>query len=147
MKKIHLAAYPATAVIAFGVGMAAASGDVLTAAPASPAVTKTVVRTVPGPTTFATVTAGPTVTVTAAAPTPEAAMSGDGTFEVGIDVKPGKYVSSTPDSGNCYWARLSGSGTSDDIIDNDNTSGQSVVIIKKTDAFFESSGCNDWVRR
>ena len=89
----------------------------------------------------------PTKTVTVGPPEPAAALPGDGTFQVGVDVKAGTYVSKPSPNGNCYWARLSGSDGIDSIIDNDNTSGQAVVTIKKTDKFFESSGCSDWTRR
>lgn len=109
----------------------------------------TLTQTTPGPTQFATVkvTAGPTVTVPAAPPPPKVAMPGDGTYEVGVDVKPGSYVSTTPDSGNCYWARLSGPHTGNDILDNGNSAGQVIVTIAASDKFFESAGCNDWIRR
>lgn len=112
--------------------------------------------TTPGPTVTETETEtapAETTTVTAAAPSPESATApgstipGDGTFQVGVDIKPGTYVSGVPDSGNCYWARLSGSDTFSDIIDNNNSAGQSLVVIKPTDKYFESSGCNDWTKR
>jgi hypothetical protein len=86
----------------------------------------------------------------AAAPAPAApsgTIPGDGTFIVGHDVKAGTYKSSTPDSGNCYWARLrDDKNTLNSIIANNNSSGQSVVTIRPSDAIFEDSGCNDWVR-
>lgn len=74
-------------------------------------------------------------------------IPGDGSFEVGVDIKPGKYKSPKPGSGNCYWARLRDEDNSlNSIIDNNNSSGPSVVTIKRTDKVFETSGCNDWVK-
>jgi hypothetical protein len=146
MQKKHLIAYPATALIALGIGSAGGTDDSSVAA-AEPAPTVTVSRPAE-PKPGVTVTATPTVTVTKtpAAPAPETAMAGDGTYEVGIDIKPGTYVSTPADSGNCYWERSKGDGF-DGILENDNTSGQAVVTIKKSDRFFKSSGCNDWTKR
>ena len=160
MNKKHIAGYIATAVVALGIGAAGSSGSAEGTTPQSAAPTVTVTATnpdsaaaapavtqtieVPGPTVEVP---GPVKTVTVGPPPPAVAMDGDGTYEVGVDVKPGKFVSSKPDSGNCYWARLSGSDGLDSIIDNGNSSGQVVVTIKKSDKFFESNGCNSWSRR
>lgn len=162
MKKKHIAGYVGTAVLALAIGAAGSAGGsgqapgqstgqavptvtVTAEAPAeaaAPAVTTTV--EVPGPTVTVP---GPATTVTAAPPAPAVAMEGDGTYQIGVDVKPGTYVSSKPDSGNCYWARLSGGDGIDSIIDNANSAGQSLVTIKKGDKFFESNGCNAWTKR
>ena len=147
MHKKHLIAYPATALIALGIG-ASGGGDSTGSAAAGPTVTTTVA----GESTSepaVTVTATPTVKVTETAPAPEAqtAMSGDGTYEVGVDVQPGTYVSAPTSGINCYWERSTGSDDLGSIIDNDNTTGQAVVTIKKSDKFFTSSGCSDWKRR
>jgi hypothetical protein len=109
-----------------------------------PGPTKIVTKTikVPGPTKIVT----KTITVTTPAPGPETAMAGDGTYEVGVDVKPGTYVSPAP-SDSCYWARMKAGDGVDNIIANNNNSGQSVVTIKASDKFFESSGCSDWTKR
>jgi len=152
----HLIGYSLTAVGALIIG-----GGIGNAAVAeTPAKVITTIKTVevPGPTT--TVTSPPikvrvkvpgptitkTITVTEPAPPPETAMAGDGTYEVGVDVKPGTYVSPAP-SDSCYWARMKAGDGVDNIIDNDNNSGQSVVTIKAGDKFFESSGCSDWTKR
>lgn len=156
MNKKHLIGYAATALVALGIGSAAsASGDGSpVAAPKNgpaPTVTVTVPgpeQTVPGPTVTQTVEVpGPAKTVKVGPPPPAVAMDGDGTFQVGVDVKPGTYVSKKPSSGNCYWARLSGQDGLGGIIDNNNSSGQSVVTIRKTDKYFESSGCSEWTKR
>ena len=144
MQKKHLIGYAATALVAIGIG---ASSGGTNDTPTTTHAPVTVTQKVPGPTQFATVTAAPTVTVAAPPPQPKAAMPGDGIYEVGVDVRSGTYLSSPADSGNCYWARLSGPDTSEDIIDNGNSAGQVLVTIRNSDKFFMASGCNDWVRR
>lgn len=93
--------------------------------------------------------AAPTTTTSSAPPAPSAAtIDGDGTFEVGKDIKPGLYVSPVPDGGNCYFARLKDDQDSlDSIIDNGNSAGQTIVQIRATDKYFETNGCNQWVQR
>ena len=164
-KTKHIIGYSGTAVVALIIGAAAGSGGSSNAA--TPAVTSTVrtTATVTAPAPDAqpadaatTTVHAPAVTKTVHAPAvtktvttkprPKATIPGDGTYEVGTDIQPGTYVSSTPDSGNCYWARLKGtSGSFSDIIANNNSAGQSVVTIAPTDKVFETSGCNDWSRR
>lgn len=137
----------AVGVVAFIVGAVAGSaGGEQTATTATPS-----------PTVTATVTTaaepGPAVTVTAKAPAaaPKPApvavtIPGDGTFEVPGDMKPGKYRSAKPASGNCYWARLRTLDTSDleAIIANGNSAGPTVVTVKRTDKVFETAGCEEW---
>lgn len=90
-----------------------------------------------------------TVTVTAAAeaPGPAAVIPGDGTFEVGVDIDPGTYVSSPTSGIGCYWARLSGSDGFDSIITNDFGTGQMIATVQESDRFFETSGCEPWAMR
>ena len=148
MQKKHLIGYPVTALIALGIGAAGSSGGTDTASGTSAPTT-----TVTAPPATVTATAGSApVTTTAtktvtAKPAVKASFPGDGTYQVGVDIKAGTYVSAKPDSGNCYWARLKGSDTFSDIIANNNTAGQSVVTIKSTDKFFETNGCSDWHMR
>ena len=93
-----------------------------------------VVKTVPGP--VKTVTAPPAAAA--------AAITEDGVYLVGVDIKPGQYKSG-PES-DCYWARLSNTnGDLDSIIANHN-GGNSVVTIKRTDKAFETSGCGSWTK-
>lgn len=69
----------------------------------------------------------------------------DGTFIVNTDIQPGTYKNSG--GSGCYYARLSGfSGTLDDIISNDNTSGPAIVTIDATDVGFKSSRCGTWAK-
>lgn len=125
-----------------------------TAATSTPTVTQTVpgpaattvpgpAKTVPGPTVTKTVP-GPARTVTAPPPAPKAAITEDGVFLVGTDIKPGTYRSG-PD-GDCYWARLKNTnGDLDSIIANNN-GGNQVVTIRSTDKAFETARCGTWTR-
>lgn len=76
---------------------------------------------------------------------------GDGTWEVGTDIRPGKYKTSGPadsDVGWCYWERMKDLDSDfGSIIANGNADGPTVVRIKKGDAAFKTSGCSDWVRQ
>lgn len=73
-------------------------------------------------------------------------MSGDGTFVVPGDVKPGTYTAVEAGSG-CCWARLKGTGGDlGDIAANDNASGPTVVTIAASDKAFETTNCGDWVK-
>lgn len=153
---LHLVGYAATALFAFvfGASVVAIGSETTSASdqPSTSTVTSTATITDPGSTT--TTTATPvtstktkTATVTAEPPAPASGIPGDGTFEVGVDVEPGTYVAGPGSRGQCYWARLSGSGDLGDIIDNNISSGQSIVTIAASDKFFESSGCSDWTKR
>lgn len=72
------------------------------------------------------------------------AQFGDGTWEVGVDIEPGRYRTQPGD--RCYWARLSDrTGGVDSIIDNNNArGGQEIVELSASDAYFESVGCGTW---
>jgi hypothetical protein len=91
----------------------------------------------PAPTTTPPSTTPPTT------PPPTLPGFDDGTFLVGTDIQPGRYITTGVDL--CYWARLKdASGSLDGIIANDNASGQAIVDIAPTDALFESNGCGRW---
>lgn len=66
---------------------------------------------------------------------------GDGVYEVGIDIKPGIYK--TTGAEGCYYARLASLNT-DNIINNNITSGPATVEVMTTDKAFLSRGCGDW---
>lgn len=69
---------------------------------------------------------------------------GNGLYEVGSDIKPGKYKSSGGDL--CYWARLSSlDGQYSSIIANSASTGPQVVVIKSTDKGFKTQSCGEWV--
>ena len=78
------------------------------------------------------------------------AISGDGTFAIPSQVKPGTYRTVVPnDSFNCYYERLKdASGSFDSIIANNNGSpgSQQIVEIKATDKFFKTEGCGTWTK-
>lgn len=90
-------------------------------------------------------TPAPTPLVTPTAASTSAFLTfGDGTFNVGTDIKAGTYRTRVASPG-CHWERLRGfSGTIDDIITNDNTDGPAVVTIATSDKGFQSSGCGTW---
>lgn len=70
-------------------------------------------------------------------------LRGDGTYQVGTQIKPGLYKSTG--GSFCYWARLSGfSGSLYDINANDIVSGVTYVQILPGDVGFETSGCGAW---
>lgn len=70
---------------------------------------------------------------------------GNGTHQVGSDIQPGTYRAANVE-GSCYWARLKGlSGSFQDILANDNSTGPTVVEIKPTDAAFQSRDCGGWL--
>ncbi|KUJ66736.1 hypothetical protein ACZ90_33965 [Streptomyces albus subsp. albus] len=74
------------------------------------------------------------------------AFDGDGTFQVGSDIKPGTYLTrgnGTMDG--CYWERSKdSSGDPDSILANDNVTGSSYVTVKASDKIFTTNGCHDW---
>ncbi|TCC32332.1 hypothetical protein [Kribbella sindirgiensis] len=145
-----------TFVLGLVIGAAPSGGTASTSA-GTPQATATETVQAPGPTVTVTappvqVTAPP-VTVTKPAPPaktvtaapPEAAVTfeGDGTYEVGVDIKPGKYKTAGGDG--CYWARLKSlDGGFDAIIANNLSDGPQTVTIKKTDKGFETSNCAAW---
>ena len=96
----------------------------------------------------------PTVASTARAAAPVAAkpkgpatsFSGDGDYQVGVDIKAGTYRSAGPGSdGLCYWERDSNaSGDPSAIIDNDTPTGSAIVTIEPSDKYFKTSGCQEW---
>jgi hypothetical protein len=70
-----------------------------------------------------------------------------GTYLVGKGIAPGTYKSAAPTSGKCHWARLSGATNSaEDIIAKRSSKGPSIVKIKATDKFFETRGCENWLK-
>ncbi|MER6144445.1 hypothetical protein ABT174_31115 [Streptomyces sparsogenes] len=78
-------------------------------------------------------------------PKAEPAIGGDGTFQVGSDIKPGTYRSTDNTDGMCYWERAKdSSGETDAIIANDNVMGHAYVTIKASDKIFKSNDCHDW---
>jgi len=100
----------------------------------------------PAPTVLVTVVSpSPTVIVQKPEPSTPGTTFGDGMQVVGTDISPGTYRTDGGDG--CYWERLSGfSGSFDDIIANDNPTGQVVVTIAASDAAFSAQRCGTWTR-
>ncbi|MGV4984161.1 hypothetical protein ACVB8X_15655 [Streptomyces sp. NRAIS4] len=74
-----------------------------------------------------------------------AAISGDGEYQVGSDVKPGTYRTSGNTDDMCYWERAKDAkGETNSLLANDNVTGTSYVTVKPTDKIFKSNGCKDW---
>lgn len=68
---------------------------------------------------------------------------GDGTYLVNSEIQAGTYK--TDGGSYCYYERLSGTGgTLDEIIANDNPSGQALVSIANSDVAFSTQGCGTW---
>jgi hypothetical protein len=70
-------------------------------------------------------------------------FSGDGVRGVGAEINPGVWHTDGG-VGNCYYAILNSTDTSD-IADNNNTSGPASVTLA-AGKYFETSGCADWRR-
>ena len=79
-------------------------------------------------------------------PTPTYAIFTDGSYQVGIDIQPGTYRTTTGSQG-CYYARLKGFGGSvEDILANNITDDPAIVTILPTDKGFESQNCGTWTQ-
>lgn len=80
---------------------------------------------------------------------------GNGSFEVGVDVMPGRYTSGGPKISIfplCTFARLRTAGASfmdtDEVLDVQTIlEGQAIVNIQPSDGGFYSEGCRDWQPR
>jgi hypothetical protein len=139
---LHFVGYPGAVILGLIIGAAGASGGTTTAgsdpAPTTTTTTTTTTVTVEKGAPVAKPTVTATKTITAQPPEARAAITEDGTWLVGSEVKPGTYRSgNNPD---CYWARL---GSNDDIIDNGLGPNQTVTI-RRTDHAFETRGCGEW---
>lgn len=75
---------------------------------------------------------------------PSSAIGGAGTYEVGVDVEPGKYK--TIGAAGCYWARLKrNDGSYGDIADNNYGPGPQVTTLRKGE-YFQTKGCPTWTK-
>ena len=85
----------------------------------------------------------------------EQAAFGNGSFEVGVDIMPGRYTSAGPKISifpMCTFARLRTAGAGlmdlDEVIDVQIfQEGQAIVNIQPSDGGFYSAGCQDWQPR
>lgn len=69
-------------------------------------------------------------------------IDGDGTYEVGVDVNPGRYK--TAGGEMCYWAKLR-NDAGQDIIANDLGAGPKTAVLT-AGTLFQSKGCGSWTR-
>jgi hypothetical protein len=73
----------------------------------------------------------------------------DGTYEIGVDAKPGRYKTRVPeDSSGCYWEKMKDdSGGFNSLIANGEVNpGGRVSITLKRGEFFNSEDCGTWTR-
>jgi hypothetical protein len=104
--------------------------------PVAPIPSRSQALPTPQPTLPPTTPAGPLTTF------------GEGVWEVGVDIVPGKYKTGGDDGGvmGCYYARKkTGDDSSGDILGQDYSHGPITVTIKDSDGYFDTSGCQDWV--
>lgn len=148
------------AVVALGLGAGIGSAGHGSGASSTQAGATTTLTQGAAPATDATSSAAPAPTsatrTTAAAAAPATStssvpttVSGDGEYQVGVDMQAGTYRTAGPEDGSfggCYWERdKNASGDFDAIIANDNLSGSGIVTVKRGE-YFKSSGCQSWVR-
>lgn len=99
----------------------------------------------------------PTVAPAAVAPTPDPQSGprtsfGDGTWEIGVDIAPGKYKSAGPTEsyeGAICFAQTTkkGDGEIGDIVNQKVVKGPITYVIPATGVkFFESNGCQTWTK-
>ena len=69
----------------------------------------------------------------------------DGRYQVGTDLRPGRYV--TEGGVSCHWARLRENAGAATVVAEGNGAGRTVVWIRKADSAFETTGCTIWTRR
>ncbi|MEV8534366.1 hypothetical protein [Streptomyces sp. NPDC051211] len=73
------------------------------------------------------------------------AFKGNGTFEVGKDLKPGTYRTTGNGGAGCYWELAKdSSGELDSIIANDNVTGSSYVTVTTAAKTLKTNDCKDW---
>jgi len=135
-----------TAVAALGLGgIVGGSGDG-TATTAEPSATVTVTESAEAE-SASTASKAPEAKKTTE-PESESTMD-EGTYEIGVDAKPGQYKTQVPESSSgCYWERLKDDrGGFDSIIANDNVNpGARASVTVKDGEFFNSHGCGTWTR-
>lgn len=75
----------------------------------------------------------------------EGIVPGDGTYLVGVDIKPGLYHSYR-NASNCSWSRTKdASGEKRSVIAEDESGGDSYVHLNKGE-FFDTTHCRTWKR-
>lgn len=74
---------------------------------------------------------------------PQPVQIEDGTWTVGTDFPAGRYRTTAPAGGDCYWAILR-SGTNGGDIINNNLGGGRPVVTLKSGQDFETRNCGTW---
>lgn len=69
-------------------------------------------------------------------------IEGDGVYQVGVDIQPGTWKTSGSGQ-SCYWQTTSKGG---DILDNDNVSGPTIVVIPASAFSFKTARCGTWTK-
>jgi hypothetical protein len=85
--------------------------------------------------------------VEALPPQPVPFIEQDGTYQVGVDIRPGLYMTTgAAGSHVCSWLRLSSAGgrQAPNVIEHGESSGAQYALIAPTDAAFETHGCRAW---
>jgi hypothetical protein len=124
--------------IGLGVGLGAGGGDA-TSSP-TPGTTEVVTVVVTAPPTAVSEPAAEVTTKPAAA----AVTVEDGIWTVGVDIPAGKYRTTAPVSGDCYWAITKSGTNGEDIISNDLPSGGRPQVTVKKGQDFNTQGCGTW---
>jgi hypothetical protein len=71
----------------------------------------------------------------------------EGTWEVGVDVKPGKYRTGGALEASipmCYWDVRDGAPTGDFVDQGVTKVGESGIVVLKKGQYFKTSGCEAW---
>ena len=132
-----------TAVVALSLGGIAGGSGNGTATTAEPNPTVTMSQTVTETAEAKPASKAPSPKKTTE-PEPKSTIS-DGTHEVGVDVKAGKYKTNVPEGELCYWDRSRGdSGESSITVLQEGPSHQSVTL--KKGETFETMDCGTWKR-
>lgn len=72
-----------------------------------------------------------------------------GDYLVGVDIVPGTYKTegNAEDSDCAYERNDGGPDAIDSLLEIDFVTGQAIVTIEETDAYFSTNYCNDWVKQ
>lgn len=71
----------------------------------------------------------------------------EGTWTVGVDIKPGTYRTTDDVGSSCYWAILASGTNGDDIINNDIPGGGRPVVTLTKGQDFNTKRCGTWAKQ
>lgn len=69
----------------------------------------------------------------------------EGTWTVGVDVRPGTYRAKEPVNGDCYW-EITSDANGGNIVANDIVTGGRPTVTLARGQFFTTNRCGDWVK-